>query len=238
MHCWPWRYPAGRRHPSPRWAARWRWCCAAGGESKWGAGSIRVHWSSWCACWRGSEHVRLGRGNANLPGGWGDGHAQGLRGPVWYGAGTLVMRSTERACLPIRHRTTQSPEAAVLGWQRPVGVRQAPGEGTLPLAGDLRRGNEGRAQPRGTGAVAAGHRHGRHPAPAMVPARHDSSYKHTDIRISYLQVVSRRVILVIPTWRASYPIRYPKLSRSSSWRRNSSGLNCRYRYWNSNCDLI
>src|ERR1035437_1123172 len=92
MHCWPWRYPAGRRHPSPRWAARWRWCCAAGGESKWGAGSIRVHWSSWCACWRGSEHVRLGRGNANLPGGWSDGHAQGLRGPVWYGAGSLVRK--------------------------------------------------------------------------------------------------------------------------------------------------
>jgi len=30
-----------------------------------------------------------------------------------------------------------------------------------------------------------GHRSGRHPAPAMVPARHDSSDKHTNIRMSY-----------------------------------------------------
>jgi len=30
----------------PERAARWRWCCAAGGESKSGVGSMRVRWSS------------------------------------------------------------------------------------------------------------------------------------------------------------------------------------------------
>ena len=31
-----------------------------GGGSKSGAGSMPGRWSSWCACWSGSEHVRLG----------------------------------------------------------------------------------------------------------------------------------------------------------------------------------
>src|SRR5258708_15851318 len=55
MRCLPWKYPVTRRHPSPRRAPRWRWCCGAAAASKWGAGSIRMHWNSWCACWRGSD---------------------------------------------------------------------------------------------------------------------------------------------------------------------------------------
>ena len=45
-------------------------------------------------------------------------------------------------------------------WQRPVGMCQAPGEGTLPLAGDYGRGKQGRTQPRGTGIVTGWHRPG------------------------------------------------------------------------------
>ena len=62
-------------------------------------------------------------------------------------------------------------------------VLQAPGEGTLPLAGGHGRGNESRAQPRGVGAITRGHRSGPDPAPAVVP----ESYRgHADIRISTL----------------------------------------------------
>src|SRR5580698_488502 len=49
------------------------------------------------------------------------------------------MRSAERTRLPVRQRAAQSSEASVLGWQRPVGMCQAPGEGALPLAGDYGR---------------------------------------------------------------------------------------------------
>src|ERR1035437_1778124 len=45
---------------------------------------------------------RLGRGNADLSGCRGHGHAEGLRGAIWYGSGSLAMRSAERTCLPVR----------------------------------------------------------------------------------------------------------------------------------------
>src|ERR1035437_6401472 len=34
------------------------------------------------------------------------------------------MRASERACIPVRQRATQSPEAAFLGWERAVGLRE------------------------------------------------------------------------------------------------------------------
>ena len=46
----------------------------------------------------------------------------------------LSWRSAERARLCVFQRTAQSAETAVLGWQRALDMRQAPGEGTLPLA--------------------------------------------------------------------------------------------------------
>jgi len=44
-------------------------------------------------------------------------------------------------------RTTQSPEVTFLGWQWAVGVRETPGEGSLPLARSRKRTVEGAAQP-------------------------------------------------------------------------------------------
>src|ERR1035441_2296295 len=144
---------------------------------------MRVRWSIWCVSWRGPEYVRLWCGNAHLPGCRSHGYAQRLRGPLRDGAGPLAVRSAEWAYLPVRQRAAQSSEAAVLGRQWTVGVRQAPGEGTLPLAGGCGRGNESRTQPRGIGVIAGGHRSGPDPASAMVPESYSS---HTDIRISHL----------------------------------------------------
>ena|SRR6476660_4083120 len=60
---------------------------------------------------------------------------------------------------------TESFEAAVLGWQWIVGMRQASGERAFPLAESRRR--EGVAQSGGTGAAAGRHRPVADAAPAM-----------------------------------------------------------------------
>src|SRR5208283_5347010 len=98
----------------------------------------------------------LGAGDADLFGGGGHGHAQGLRRPLRTGARPAAVPASERACIPVRQRATQSPEAAVLGWERAVGLRQASGEGTVRLAGGRQRSGEGGTQSRGTGAIAGG----------------------------------------------------------------------------------
>ncbi len=79
---------------------------------------MRTRWGSWSK----PDHVRRGTGNADLSGGGSDGHAQGLRRPLWAGARPFVMRAAERAHLPVHERATQPPEATVLGWQRAVGL--------------------------------------------------------------------------------------------------------------------
>jgi hypothetical protein len=43
--------------------------------------------------------------------------------------------SAERALVPVLESLKEPPEGAGVGWQRAVGVREAIGEGALPLAG-------------------------------------------------------------------------------------------------------
>src|ERR1035437_6351823 len=170
--------------PARRWrvggAAVWRWHCRAAVASKLGAGLIPALWCSCWACWSG-RHVRLGAGDANLFGGGGHGHAQGLRRSLWPGARPVAVRASERACVPVRQRAKESPEAAFLGWERAVGLCQAPGEGKVLLAGDRQRAGEGGTQSRGTCVIVGGHRSGGDTASAMVP-EYDS--RPTDTRIS------------------------------------------------------
>src|ERR1039458_2928054 len=124
----------------------------------------------------------MGAGDADLFGGGVHGHAQGVRRAVWLGTGQVEMRAAERACIRLRQRATQPAQTPFLGWERPVGVRQASGEGTLPLAGSSGRGDEGGSQPGRTDAAAGGHRFGADQAPAMVS---DSKSRRRDIDISY-----------------------------------------------------
>src|SRR5512135_984002 len=94
-----------------------------------------ARWRSWWAFWNSSEHVRVGGGDANLFGRGCDRHAQGLRGPVRSGAGPAAERAAQRPCVRLRQCATQSAEAAVLGRQRAMGLREAVREGPLSLAG-------------------------------------------------------------------------------------------------------
>src|ERR1035438_5099023 len=70
------------------------------------------------------------------------------------------MQSAERACFPFRQCATQPAAAAVLGWERALGLRQAPGEGPVPLAGSRRGRSENHSQSRGTYAADRRHRSG------------------------------------------------------------------------------
>src|SRR5438309_2179842 len=55
-------------------------------------------------------------------------------------------------------RATQPAEVTVLGWQWPLGLREAIGEGALPLAAGGRRASESPAQPGRAGIAVGRHR--------------------------------------------------------------------------------
>ena len=59
---------------------------------------------------------------------------KGFEGLYGIARDRLLCDPAERAHFPVRQRAAQSSEAAVLGRQRAVGMRQAPGEGTFPVA--------------------------------------------------------------------------------------------------------
>src|ERR1035437_6438529 len=80
------------------------------------------------------------------------------------------MRSAERACIPVRQCATQPSEASVQGWKRALGLRQASGEGSVPLAGSHFGRSEDHAQSRGTYAADRRHRSGAN-QPARVASR-------------------------------------------------------------------
>src|SRR5579871_5715808 len=106
---WRWRCPARRQSLAPRGPADWQWCCEA-------------------------EHVWYWAGYADLFGGGRDRHAQRFRGSLRLGARSVAVGAAEWAHFHLLERAAESAEAAVLGWQRAVGLRQTFGEGAVPLA--------------------------------------------------------------------------------------------------------
>jgi hypothetical protein len=53
---------------------------------------------------------------------------------AWPDAQPSGRRSAERPSVPVRQPRAHAPESSGLGWQRPVGLRQATGARQLPLA--------------------------------------------------------------------------------------------------------
>jgi len=170
--CWQWRY---RRHRSRRRSARWVYCAAAANRG--GRGSMRVALE---------QLVRVLEGlimfdweeQRDLPGSRA-GHAQGFEG--LYG-----MARDRLQCDPLSGHVFLSPMGTqslkLLFWtgvdygSAPSAWRRDASAGPRP-----RRGNKGRAQPRGIGVVAGASICGT--SAAMYRATR-FSYRDTDIRIS------------------------------------------------------
>src|SRR5579871_1082454 len=131
---WRWRCPARRQSLAPRGPADWQLCSEAGGGSKWVAVLMPARCSGCWQWWSEAEHVWYWAGYADLFGGGRDRHAQRFRGSLRLGARSVAVGAAEWAHFHLLERAAESAEAAVLGWQRAVGLRQTFGEGAVPLA--------------------------------------------------------------------------------------------------------
>src|SRR5882724_7806561 len=97
-------------------------------------------------------------------------HAQGIRRIVRSGARPTGTGPAERISVSVFQSHAHALESAGVGWQRIVGMREALGEGPLPLAGGERKTAQCHDACRGTGDAGEWARSEADAAAQMVPA--------------------------------------------------------------------